>query len=246
MSNTTSLFPLPPSLPSLPPHVNDGNANAGASGGTSVSSAQTAAVVGPGSAAPAIASLNLVTGQPSTVPQAPGKPNGLAIRATGRKTKGARRPATPVVKSAPPMPAPQTELEDTAEMQYLNNLVAQAAVAKTAGYSELAKLDGVLEELTHIKEVDMPCRPDLSSRVLQSLDAALAAVGWWRTEVAASGPQAGTSAPPQASPTTVATATVKAVPVASGSNVALSTGCGVAATAGQQVSLTPPSCPSSD
>jgi hypothetical protein len=116
-------------------------------------------------------------------------------------------------------------------------------MARGGGYNELGELDSILQELVHIKTVEVPRLPDLPIRVYRRIDLAIERVTEWRTKVAASGPQAGTSAPPQASPTTVAAVTVQAVPVASGSNVALSTGCGVAATSGQQVSLTPSAAP---
>jgi hypothetical protein len=100
-------------------------------------------------------------------------------------------------------------------------LYEDARMEKRGGHSGLAELDRILRELQHIKEVDVPLRPDLPRKVLQFLDRSIEKVSCWRTKAAASaspqvaGPSGWTSttSSQQAGPTTVGSDTVQAAPV---------------------------------
>ena len=75
----------------------------------------------------------------------------------------------------------------TAEMLYLQGLVCEASKVRSSGDpSGLARLDGVLQELRYINEVQRPNLPDLPLWVFEAVDGCIDQVSQWRTRLEAS------------------------------------------------------------
>lgn len=228
---TTAATGLPGASAPAPPA-----ALTGASEAAAAPSEQTGGMGASGNAV-VIPGLTLLTGSTAV-----GEASGSAVPASGPETKGAGMksqtspgPATPVAKATSPVAnvASEAKPEESAEMQLLKGLVAQALRAKKRGHAGLPELERVLQALTYTKYEQVPLLPDLPPRVLRALDIALNRVSIWKADVIASGSPQGGSAPQQTGPSTVASDTAQSVPVASGPDVALATGDAVADAATQ-------------